>query len=539
MATRSRRPSPPSEKGAGGQGVSFDVTSISIGGGKRADVSHQLANQDEIWQIDGGGDNIITPPYAPKSLATALEISNILRQCIYSYVVNIASFGYRVVPRYEGKEMDPKEKAKLESFVEFANPDQSLSAVVKDEVHDYEHYGFGFYEVIRNKRGGVGMIRQLKAANTRILKADEEVIQVQVEIKRGGSSRATVTERRRFRRFLQQIGNRKTYFKEFGDPRRLSYKTGEFATDERPVTKEDEATEVIHERQYSEDSYGIPRWISQLPNIIGSRESEEVNMRFFEDNTVPPALLTVSGGRLTQDSFRQLKELLEKEGVGKHRHHKIMLIEAVPETAGLDEKGQVKVQLDKLVDARQSDALFADYDQNNRSKIRSTFRLPPALIGESQDVTFATANVSVFVAETQVFLPERRRHDETLNKKIVHNPRGLNMETVKLESRGPVISNPEMLVKSLTALNVMGGLTPRRAVEAINEVLDWNLEGYPEKGSEDYEDWMDVPVQISAKTPRAGENGDETNAESGAKNPDIDGSEEGNVGPKAPENGSQ
>lgn len=523
-----------------GNSVSLRVAAIPIGPEKRADVSHQLEKQDEIWQIDtDGGEFVIKPPYTLKNLASALEISNVLRQCIQAYVVNIASFGYRVVARYEDQEADEGEKKKLQSFIEFANPRESLSAVVKKALHDYEHYGFSFYEIIRNKKRSPTLIRHLPAANTRLMKTKGPSIETKVEINRGGSTRATVTERRKFRRYVQQIGSSKTYFKEFGDPRRMSYKTGKYETEGAPVSEDDLATEAIHERQYSEDSYGIPRWISQLPNIIGSREAEESNMRFFEDNTVPPALLTVSGGRLTRESFAQLKNILESEGLGKHRQHKILLIEAVPETAGLDEKGMVKVQLDPLTNARQSDGLFKEYDEGNQAKIRSSFRLPPALIGLSQDVTFATANTSVFIAETQVFLPERKAHDEVLNNQLVHGQFGLNMKTVKLESRGPTITNPDQLVKSLTALNVMGGLTPRRAVAAINEVLDWTIDQYPEKGDENYEKWMDTPMQIAVKTARSGENGEETQGESAVKDGEIDDVEDGETGPRNPENGDE
>lgn len=535
-------------------GIQVTVQGIRIGAARRQDISRQIPHTDDVWVVDSNYTNYIIPtPYDMANLAAALSISNVLRQCIQSYVVNIASYGYRVVPRYEDQKMDEGEKKKLQSFIEFANPEESLSAVVKKEVFDYEHYGFGFYEVIRNKKGGIGLIRQAKAAITRIMRAatEDDYIYVTSEIARGGT-RATVRERKRFRRYVQQHGTGvigsttstgkgswRVYFKEFGDPRKMSYKTGEYETEGKPVPKDEEATEIIHERQYSEDSYGIPRWIAQLPNIVGSREAEEVNMRYFEDNTVPPALLTVSGGRLTKESFRQLKEMLEMEGVGKHRQNKIMLIEAVPETSGLEEKGMVKVQLDKLSDARQSDALFKEYDEGNMAKVRSSFRLPPALIGLSQDVTFATANTSVFIAETQVFLPERVAHDETINKHIVHGTRGLNLKTVKLESRGPLVTNPEQLVKALTALNVMGGLTPRRAVDAMNEIMDWKLENYPEKGNENWEDWMDKPIQIGAKTPRAGENGQETQGESATKGKEDNDAEGGETGQSRPENGQQ
>lgn len=553
--TRTRKKKAAAAPKSGDQGVRLSISSMAVGPKTRADISRQIKHTDDVWSIDSNLVNyIIATPYPMHLLANALEISNVMRQCIQSYVVNIASYGYRVVPRYDDKPMDEAERRKLQSFVEFANPDESLSSVVKKQVHDHEHYGFGFYEVIRNKKGGVGIIRQAKAAITRVMRtnSEDEYHTVESEVARGGSSRATIKERKRFKRYVQQHGTGvigtgngaahenagwRIYFKEFGDPRKMSYKTGQYDSEEHPVPKDEEATEILQVRQYSEDSYGVPRWISQLPSIVGSREAEEVNMRYFEDNTVPPALLTVSGGRLTRDSFRQLKTLLEQDGVGKARQNKILLIEAVPETAGLEEKGQVKVQLDKLTDARQSDALFKSYDEGNMAKVRSSFRLPPALIGLSQDVTFATANTSVYIAESQVFLPERKNHDEALNKNLVHGKRGMNLQTVKLESRGPLVTNPDQLVKALIALNTMGGLTPRKSIEAMNEVLDWSLENYPAKGAEGYEEWMDTPISISMKTPRGGENGQETDGESAGKDNDVNSSEKGET--KPPEHGQE
>jgi capsid portal protein len=255
-----------------------------------------------------------------------------------------------------------------------------------------------------------------------------------------------------------------------------------------------EATEIIHIRQHSPDAYGVPRWINQLPSVLGSRESEECNLRYFEDNTVPPMILSVSGGRLTKQSYQEMKGVLEAQGVGKERQHKIMLIEAVPEREGLDDKGSVSVRIDKLTDSRQSDGLFKEYDEGNQAKIRSSFRLPPVAIGMSQDTTFATARVSAFVAESQVYRPARDALDEVLNKRIIQGEAGLGLQTVRLASRVPSITDPESLIKSLTALNVMGALTPRTANETANRILQIELPEYPKEGEESYEEWMDKPI---------------------------------------------
>jgi capsid portal protein len=322
----------------------------------------------------------------------------------------------------------------------------------------------------------------------------------------------------------------------------MSFKTGEYESTENPVPPDEEATELIHIRFDSPDAYGIPRWTNQLPSILGSREAEEVNLRYFEDNTVPPLMLTVAGGRLTSQSFSELQRVLQKEGLGKDRQNRILLIEAVPERESLDDKGSVQLKVDKLASERPSDGLFKEYDESNQAKVRSSFRLPPVLVGMSQDVTFATANVSAFIAEIQVFAPERRYYDEVYNKTIITGSMGLNLKTCMLRSKAPQITNPEMLIKALTALNVMGAVTPRTAVEVANRVMQTNLPQYPEKGEEGYEEWMDQPMPITAKEAGAGarEAPANTQDEQRGKSQSIkDIEDDGDVSSRSPENGQQ
>lgn len=437
-----------------------------------------------------------------------VEESNIIPQCVDAYVTNIASYGYRVIPRREGVEMNQTEVNTLNSWIISANVDESLTAVNIKHVHDYEKYGFAFLEVARTRKGAPSLIRYARASRLRLIKQQEVPVEVKTTIVRGGR-RITVVEKKFFRRFAQlRPGGFRTdtnfawiYFKEMGDPRKMNWKTGLYQGErgQGRVTKDEEATEIIYDRQEGEGAYGLPRWIGNLPAVMGSRESELVNLRYFEDNTVPPMMLLVSGGRLTRKSFEDMDEVLTKVGIGKDRQNQIMLVEAVAETTGIEDKGQVDLKLEKLTSSRQSDALFKEYDDGNQNKIQSSFRLPPALLGKAQDVTFATANVSVFLAEQQVFLPERRRHDEVLNKKFVNAVNGLNLQTVKLESKGPQITVPEQVIKTLTAANVMGALTPRNAQLGINEAMELSIPEYPAKGTADWEEYMDLPIAMTLK----------------------------------------
>lgn len=462
----------------------------------RSDISRQ--NEDSTGLSDSIADVVISTPYDLQSIAKWFEQSNILRQCVDAMVTNIAKMGYRAVPIRKDVEMELAEVEVLESFIDSPNTDESLKALNSKKVTDYETYGFGYIEVIRDAKKRPSLLRHARAYKIRLMKKTGKAVPVTTSVKRGGQ-RSNITEYKKFRKYVQQTGGARIYYKEFGDPRKMNYETGRYESSDYKVPKDKVATELLHHRQYSEDSYGLPRWISQLPSILGSREAEEVNLRYFEDNTVPPMILSVAGGRLTRQSFEDLNKLLKQQGVGKDRQNQIILVEAIPETSGLDDKGTVKLQVDKLADTRPSDGLFKEYDDSNISKIRSSFRLPPVVIGMSQDVTFATANVSAYLAESQVFQPERDTHDEMLNKGFVNHPNGLGLKTCKLESKGPNVTNPDQIIKTLTAVNVMGGVTPRSAIDIVNETLQLTLPQFPEKDSEEWEAWMDMPMTLGQK----------------------------------------
>lgn len=511
---------------------------------KRTDISRQAENIDNFVSTNLSGVTLQTP-YSMKLLSDVYEQSNMLKQCVAAIVTNVVAHGYRVAPLDIDVPMEEKEKQLLQSFIKSPNTEESLVKLNSKKVTDYEEYGFGFVEVIRDARARPSLLKHAKSFDIRLMKKTGDPVPVSTKIARGGS-RSTVTEFKKFRKYVQMVGTQKRFFKEFGDPRIMDFTTGDYETDGHKVPKLKRATELLHHKQYSEDSYGIPRWISQLPSVLGSREAEEVNLRYFEDNTVPPMLLSVAGGRLTRQSFQDLNKLLSGKGVGRDRQNQILLIEAIAETAGIEDSGSVQLKVDKLTDARPSDALFKDYDDSNMAKIRSSFRLPSVAVGMSETLNFATANVSAYIAETQVYLPERNEHDEFLNKGFINHPNGLNLQTVKLESKGPSVSNPDQIVKTLTATNVMGGVTPRASIDVVNETMQLSIPQYPKKGEENYAEWMDEPIALGLKksigaTQQTGE-GDSDHDDQSLKDQDIKDREsdgETGVGENAVEHGQE
>ncbi len=492
----------------------------------RADdsTSRQIAGQDEFARLAGvNGAQIILPvPYSVTRLFELIEQSNMLRQCIDAFVTNTVMTGWEIDAVTRARKIQLNERNELQSFIDHANSEESLQTVMEKTIRDRESVGFGFIEAIRDATGQISILRNAPALYTRLCPKHPDEVAVTYDIPRG-TRIASVTEFRRFRRFLQIVNGQQVWFREFGDPRKMCRTNGAFEG-ESGYDPAFQATEIYHFKLPSNEAYGVPRWINQLPSILGSREAEEVNMRYFQENTVPPMMLTVSNGRLTQQSYRSLQRTLNEQDIGAARQNRVLLIEAVGEGDSIGDKaGNVELKVEKLTDTRQSDGLFRAYDEANMGKVRSSWRLPPVLVGMSQDVNFATANVSAFIAESQVFAPERSKIDEVLNKIVVNGKTGLGLVSVKLVSRIPTITSPDMVIKTMTMLNVMGSLTPRSAQTMANKMLQIEMEPYPEPGADGYEEWMDRPIIFAKSTPggvvndptATDENGDPLNTPSG------------------------
>ena len=519
---------------------------------KRADISRQTPDEEAFKATSANSLSIIPTPYSLQALTVIVQESSITRQCIDAMIANTASNGFMIVPFDDDKTLDDVDSVELDtlnSYIQYANPNESLSAISELLVSDYETYGYSFREVIRSRNGRVSGLRHAPAYNIRILSDSAGYVEVTRKVKRGGR-RTTVRELRLFKKYVQQLasvgttgsidahrnkGLEQVYFKEFGDPRRMDYRNGRYQEDNYTVEDTHLATEILHERQISPDAYGIPIYTSALPAILGTRESETVNLDYFENNTVPPAMLTVSGGRLTQKSFQALDELLSGKGLGKDRAHQMLLIEAIAESNGLDEgTGTVQINLEKLTDVRQSDGLFKDYEQSAAEKVRSLYRIPPILLGLSSG-NYSNSTLAIHTAETQVFEPSRSRHDNFWNMNLVNHPEGLNLQTVKLKSKSMSLTESSEVVKAMATVNVAGGLTPRTAVHLSRNVLSLDIPKYPEKGEDGYEDWMDVPTPLSTRS--ANENKPEAEGRESESSPEYKLKNQEEIGTtKEPEN---
>ena len=313
----------------------------------------------------------LEPPYDPKALCLLLEHSSSLRQNVDAYATNIDGFGHRLEPAIDlqaedadqrvadcmsleriaardhgqlevGTPLEPTaeevaeqkqrlqrlariERARLDSFFDFCCFDCSFVDLRRRTRQDLEVCGNGYWEVLRDGRGDIARLVHVPAFTVRLLPLDRMPTEVEDRVRVSAVTLETVPARHRFRRYVQIQGTDRVFFKSFGDPRVISRRTGKIFESVEALIAQDPgdgpATELLHFFIHSPRSpYGVPRWIGTLLSVLGSRQMEEVNYLYFENKSVPPLALLVSGGRLSETSVPRIERFIEENLKGKERH---------------------------------------------------------------------------------------------------------------------------------------------------------------------------------------------------------------------------
>jgi len=477
----------------------------------------------------------LQPPYDPEALCLLVEHSNSLRPNVDSYATNIDGFGYRFEPAIdfdaedarqkvsdammleriaardagtlvEGMPLTPAteevaarftelrqlarvERARLEAFFDFCCFDHSFVDLRRRMRQDLEVTGNAFWEVLRDGKGDLARFVYVPSYTVRLLPLDREAVEVRERVRVSTISFDTVSARRRLRRYVQIQGVERVYFKSFGDPRVVSRSTGRVFPDiaalKAAQPDDGPATELLHFAIHSPRSpYGVPRWVGTLLSVLGSRQMEEVNYLYFENKSVPPLALLVSGGRLSDASVPRIERFIDENLKGKANFHKILILEADGSGTG---DGRAKIELRPLTDAQQHDALFQLYDERNIDKVGSSFRLPRLLRGESKDFNRATAESALRFAEDQVFQPERDEFDFLMNRKVLAD---MGLRFWRFRSQTPVTRDPERMTEMVERLVRVGVLTPEEGRLLAGDIFNREFRKIGD-------DWTKRPITLT------------------------------------------
>lgn len=477
--------------------------------------SDAMKSEDGFFNLYVTPDNpegtVIRPPYDLNRLMKFRQENSTLGQCIAAMEVNIDGTGYDIERRDEAPMEDAdKEKAyPMKDFFDEPWPGMSMTTLRREVRRDLETVGNGYIEVLTNAKDEIIFMRWLEGHTMRLCRLGEPV-PVKRTLQRNGK-KVEITVDYRERAFAQQVGSRTVYFKEFGATRDIDKDTGKWSAQNKRLPAHRRGSQILHltVQKDADTPYGIPRWINQLPSVVGSRKAEEFNLDFFTNGGIPPAIVFLSGGQASPDSIQTLTNLLSGKTTTR-----AAVVEVQSTSGSLDSAGKVETKVERFGAEQKNDSMFESYNEKNENRIRGSFRISPLFTGQTQDFTYATAVVAYMIAENQVFRPERDEFDEAINVSIMRALQDGD-DTYWFRSRPMSVSDVDNQMKGLELSKDV--VTQENWVAAMNDVTGMNMK-FDQK---EYDDEQNKKRDAEAESARqAAEN---ANAN---KDPEDEGEEE-------------
>jgi capsid portal protein len=409
------------------------------------------------------------------------------------------------------------EKRYLKNFFANCNCKLSWMQVRKRLRDDFERIGGWAMEVLRNRiTRQPEQLGHVPMVDIRLTKLSDAI---SAPVTRRINEVEIVEEMRpvKFRKFVQALGRtgKFIWFKEFGDPRIMNRNNGtyvgeyvwnqkskqydrifyeDYQTKTKRMSEEQylarfpnfiEANEILFHARYNAigSPYPVPRWFGCLTLAQGMIAMEEVNAGWFDNDLVPPMIVKVSDGNLSQKSENRIRAIFEGRR-GREKKHSIVVLEAESKARARNfaNTGKPVIEIEKMRDVIQSDATHTQYDEKGRVKVRACWRLPPAHIGQESQYTRQSINASKVISEEQVFQPERADYDDVMNKHLMPAMR-INHWWFKTNSP-PVADNLQM-AQVLSTLGKAGFLTVGEARPEVEQILNRPLEKFEDDGLSD------------------------------------------------------
>jgi len=465
-----------------------------------------------LYEGANGEGTVLAPPYNPKQLKKLVEQNNTLGQCVDAYESSIDGTGFLLQPK-DGTESDDSQKDEIAGIMEFFDepyPGESFLSQRKGLRRDLESTGVAYLEVIRNPQKEIVFTRRMESEYVRKMRLGQAV-PTTLTLRRNGTEKSVRTTVR-YRRYIQKVGNVTTYFKEFGCELDLNKRTGEWAESGKQLPYNQRASEIIEfgVNESVGTAYHVPRWINQLPSVLGSRQAEEFNLDFFYAGGMPPALIMISGGSMHSDT----RKALEAHFHGKKNQSRAAIVELFSTGGSLDKDSVPSVKVERFGSEQQKDSMFENYDMRCEERVRRGFRLPPLFAGKADAYNYATAVISYVVAEQQVFAPERIEFDQTINNTLMREI----APGYEFKSKGLTLKDIQTQMKAIGIAADKGVISGGQLVTSLNETAGTNLNVH--------EDIEDQPLAqsrpASQTTPAEGEGDDEGDTATKSEGTDVD-----------------
>jgi PBSX family phage portal protein len=362
---------------------SASASRAGINGAKSKEI-----NPGTVYRNGYGLFDVITPPWNVYELANYYDTSFANHAAIDAKVANTVGLGYdfeisaRTMLKLEASEEKTAnnarrriERAKIEmrDWLESLNDDDSFTTTMQKIYTDVQATGNGYMEIGRTTRGEIGYIGHIPATTVRVRRL------------RDG--------------YLQIIGNKVVYFRNFG------------AKNPNPVTTDSRPNEIIHFKQYSplNTFYGIPDIMSAINSLHGDHLASQYNIDYFSNKAVPRYVVTLKGARLSADAEDKMFRFLQT-GL-KGQSHRTLYI-PLP---GDSDTNKVDFKMEPIENGVQ-EASFEKYRKQNRDDILIAHQVPLSKIGGGDSAAIAASLAQDRTFKEQVSRPAQRELEKLINK---------------------------------------------------------------------------------------------------------------------------
>jgi capsid portal protein len=371
----------------------------------------------------------------------------------------------------EWKQEASLEKARMLQHFSGACFESSFVDLRRQTTVDKECMGEGAWEVVR-ARDPEGPPRRYIRIDASTLGYTAESVEVPTEMwyRPSPVTIRKVPVEQRFRLIVQAglNGLPVRYFREFGDPRIISNKTGK-AYDSIEDLKaagaeggEEEGAQPAHEILMWKNYFpgqvgGVVRWHGAIHEVRGQNTAASENVDDLENSSIPRGILAVSEGRVGKKGAQKIRDIM-KASKGRAKNRMAVLNVSTPRNRQfMPGSSGVKVEFIDLTGAQREDAMFAKYSRTASLAIGQQFRQPPIVRGDTQDFNRATASASLRYTDEQVYQPERNSFDHAVNLYILPE---LGIRFWRFKSKGPVRQDPETTAKIAEILLKQGVIVP-------------------------------------------------------------------------------
>lgn len=383
------------------------------------------------------------------------------------------------------------EKAQLEIYFENLCYEYPFEELLNRTDMNRGEFGFCGWQIIRDPFTGMPIRAQLvEALHLRHTIPDKVPVPVPHFRRISKIHYEEVRVERRFRRLLvrNHVGQM-IWFKQFGDPRVMSDKTGLLYPDIKtfeaaqkglnPMAHEfitaKPANEILFFDEYAAGSngYGLPPWHGAAPGVQATRLAWELIVDDLANGKIPRGLLSIVDGEVGDEVAEALKEFF-REG-GKNNRNRLAILRfftaKMQQVAGA---GRASAEFTDLSGSQNLDAIHPNMRADVENLVGESFGNPPILRGATKDVqNKAVSTDARKVAEELRYVPRRRQWEYLINQAFVR-PLGIKFWRFKLKAPRQIdVKEWGMPLAKLVEQNV---LRPEEARMAAGEMFGLNLE---------------------------------------------------------------